>query len=623
MAPISIAFAYDSAMPALLRWFLDLWITNPIIVRLVQNGSKRIRHLTIRTGYLAILSIALLWTLLVSAGSGSLSYRDLAAAGARGFEFLAYLQVGLICVLTPVFMAGAIAQEADPRTWNILLTTPLSAVQIVLGNLFGRLFFVLALLFASLPLFAVTQYFGGAPASSIFASYAVAACTTFLVGGVAISLSVLRLAGRRAVFGFYVGVVAYITVTWSIDHLVRPGTGGVTWLTPLNPFLALESLLSPSSYPTPDAARLAQLPFLRRLWFGSPVLSWCLGSSGLALLLTLVASLAVRAVAAVNGASLRSGKGWRLRTRPRNPRTVWRNPVAWREGAARAGIGVQRIGRWVFVVVAGVWAMVMLFKLHQATMTVDSFRFALITTVLAELTIAALLAINLAATAVSREREDGTLDLLLTTPLTPQQYLSGKLRGVVAAIAPFLAAPLATLAIASLYILFNGFGSAAQSLTKTVSLQNGASIVTPIVMPEAAFTVPLVALPFFGFCIMVGLQWSLKSKGTIGSVGATVAMLGVIVGVVGLCAWQLGQSVPIVGPALSFATPATALQTVIYPEDIAYSTLDSTAGLGGLRMSIIIGAIVVAGVYSIIVYALLTSMVRTFDMTVRRLSGSN
>ena len=42
-------------------------------------------------------------------------------------------------------LAGAIAQESNPRTWDILLTTPLSSMQMVLGNIFGRLFFVLAL----------------------------------------------------------------------------------------------------------------------------------------------------------------------------------------------------------------------------------------------------------------------------------------------------------------------------------------------------------------------------------------------------------------------------------------------------------------------------------------------
>src|SRR5262245_52416581 len=137
-------------MPVILKWFLRLGPTNPITVRLVQNGSRRLRHLYIRSGYLAVLILLLLWSLLTAAGGGAISFRALAQVGADSFMYVAYLQVGLICVLAPVFMAGAIAQEANPKTWDILLSTPMGPLQIVLGNLLGRLFFILALLVSSL-----------------------------------------------------------------------------------------------------------------------------------------------------------------------------------------------------------------------------------------------------------------------------------------------------------------------------------------------------------------------------------------------------------------------------------------------------------------------------------------
>jgi hypothetical protein len=57
-------------VPPLLRWLLRLAPANPIAVRLVQNGSRRTRHLYIRSGYLAALILVLLWYLLMSAGSG-------------------------------------------------------------------------------------------------------------------------------------------------------------------------------------------------------------------------------------------------------------------------------------------------------------------------------------------------------------------------------------------------------------------------------------------------------------------------------------------------------------------------------------------------------------------------
>ena len=144
-----------------------------------------------------------------------------------------------------------IAQEADPRTWDILLTTPLGATQIVLGNLFGRLFFILALLVSSLPLFAITQYFGGVPGDRIFLSYLIAACAALVVGSAAVALSVSRVVGKRAVFAFYVSVISYLAVTAGADAVIRAATGnpGVTYMTAINPFLTLSALLQPSTYP--------------------------------------------------------------------------------------------------------------------------------------------------------------------------------------------------------------------------------------------------------------------------------------------------------------------------------------------------------------------------------------
>ncbi|MFG0260338.1 MAG: hypothetical protein ACF8LK_08305, partial [Phycisphaerales bacterium JB041] len=81
-------------MPVFLRWFLRLGPTNPIAVRLVQNGSRRMRHMYIRSAYLAALVIVLLWSLLIKGGSAELGYRELAEAGASSFIAIAYLQIG-------------------------------------------------------------------------------------------------------------------------------------------------------------------------------------------------------------------------------------------------------------------------------------------------------------------------------------------------------------------------------------------------------------------------------------------------------------------------------------------------------------------------------------------------
>ena len=52
--------SYHPDMPVFLRWIVYLIPLNPIAVRLVQNGSRRTRHLYIRAAYPAVLILVLL-----------------------------------------------------------------------------------------------------------------------------------------------------------------------------------------------------------------------------------------------------------------------------------------------------------------------------------------------------------------------------------------------------------------------------------------------------------------------------------------------------------------------------------------------------------------------------------
>ncbi|MFG0253280.1 MAG: ABC transporter permease [Phycisphaerales bacterium JB038] len=612
-------------MPVFVNWLLRLVITNPICVRLVQGGSRRARHFYIRSGYLAALIIVLLFALLGRASGSSLSYQKLAAAGAVSFQTVSYLQVLLICLLTPIFMAGAIAQESSPRTWDIILTTPLSASQVVLGNLFGRLFFIIALLASSLPLFAVTQYFGGVPGLSIFMSYAIAGCSALLVGAIAVTLSVTRTGGRRAVFIFYTAVVAYLGATFAIDRILNIGVSPneVTPVTAINPFLAMRVLLQPSNYLLPDPVELANMGPLAKLWFGSPATTYCLVVASASLFLMVFSTVTMRIIATHVGQIPWYRRLLKLgaqdsRTRP--PHQVWSNPIAWREAfAKRQGLG-KIVARWGFVLAGLVGLLTILASYHGGLFSAEEFRFTLVSVAGSELAIVVLAALNLSATAVSREREDGTLDLLLTTPITPSDYLYGKLRGLFTYLLPMTAVPAATLMLAGAYVLADGLGGSAGVQVQQQTL-DGTTITVPLVLPEVLLAAPLVIFAFIGFCVMIGLQWSLKSKGTIGSVISTVAVILVILSVISFCGLQSGRSIPIVGTILAMLSPATMMYSAVFPVDSLRETIES-GGIAAARLNVVIGAAIAAVAYTVIVYGMHTNMVRTFDMTVRKLTGT-
>jgi len=618
-------------MPIVLRWLLRLGPTNPIAVRLVSNGSRRSRHHYIRIAYLGSLILVLLYALLFKAAGDQLDYRQLAAAGSLSFQYIAYLQIAFICILAPVFMAGAIEQEADPKTWDVLLTTPLGAGEIVLGNLFGRLFFILALLLSSLPLFAVTQYFGGVEGKAIFASYIISSCAALLVGAMAICLSVSRLAGRRAVFAFYISVVSYLVITIAIDATTR--AGGVTWMTAINPFLAVNALIDTANYaPRPDGTQTG----LAYLFLETPVMTWCVLSLLVSLLLIVVSVITVRigGLAGLGvGSTLKRRAPWYgrlvgLRNGQdeihRAPRGVWSNPIAWREAAGRNATLARIISRWMFIVAGILFGVILIVMLQRGGLSPSAFRSAVFFTVIGELGIISLVAINMAAISVSREREDGTLDILLTTPIQAAQYLSGKLQGMIAYLLPMIIVPVTTLGLAGFYVAIGGIGQGAVTeLTVAITGRTGGggTMAVPLVLPESIIILPLVAVPFIAFCVVIGMMWSLKMRGTTGSVMATVGVVSAVAGTVGLCAWNAGASLPKLGPVLSALSPASTVYSLVFPEFGMSGTYAAPDPIGA-RVGLAIGAVVSAAVHMVIVYSLRASMVRNFDMTVRKLAGT-
>src|SRR2546421_3411788 len=253
---------------------------NPILLRVVEAAGKRRRDLFVRCGYLALLILVVIFALIGSggtAGGGSLS--ELAKVSAHIFQQMSYLQLGLVALLAPVFTAGAITQEKDSQTYDILLSMPLTNGQIVLGSLLSRLFFVVALLVSGIPVFSITQVFGGVAISSIVYSFLIAAATAFVTGAIAMAIAVFKVGTRRTIFSFYLFITIYVVGLWMLDALdyFHPllATGErshTSWFTGIHPFLALRVIFNEQAHIPPDLFALP--PELQRWplgwYFSSP-----------------------------------------------------------------------------------------------------------------------------------------------------------------------------------------------------------------------------------------------------------------------------------------------------------------------------------------------------------------
>jgi ABC-type transport system involved in multi-copper enzyme maturation permease subunit len=610
-----------------------------MVVRIVQGGSQRSQHLWVRMGYLGALVLLMLIGLLSGSGmGGDVSLTDLAKSGTWVFAVISYGQVVLVCLLSPLFMAGAIGQERAGQTYNILLTTPLSNLQIVLGSLSGRLFFIMALLLGGLPLYAVLLIFGGVPVWSVLVSFTVAACTALVVGTVAVTMSVLRAGGRKAVFSFVIIIAAYLIGAYLLDvgllrKLGTPKT--TTWLTGLHPLLVLEASLNSANYRPPSPETLADAPGWVRFYLTKPFAAFatiCGLVSGLQVVFCAVLLRRIGQGEWVFVRWLKEQLRMPIETggeRRRAARDVWANPIAWREAATR-GRGVTGFfARMGFTVVGVILGVVLIFLHHidmlpklPGSTSAEVFQQALFAVLLLEVAVITLVALYMSAGCVSREREDGTLDLLLTTPTTPRQYIWGKLRGLVSFLSLLLAAPILTVAMASVYALVGHALGWEQATVRvaTVTQQGVSAVRHPLlILPEAAVLFAFMLVPFVAACVMLGMYFSVRAKGVLGAVVPSVAIIGGVSLVMSLCGVSAASNIAFVGPVMNALSPATNLLMIVNPwESIAGFIEFPRSG----RISLAIAALITTGVYAGFVYAMLQSMVKGFDHTVRRLSGT-
>src|SRR5687768_7709427 len=354
---------------------------NPILLRVVETGGKRRRDLFIRCGYLGFLIGVVIFSMLSSSSSFSgMSLDGLAKVSAQLFRTASYWQLGLVAFLAPIFTAGAITQEKDSQTYDILLATPLTNGQIVLGSLLSRLFFVITLLISGIPVFAITQIFGGVAIKAIAMSFAIAAATAFITGSIAMAIAVFKVGTRRTIFSFYLLITIYMVGIWMLDmlpvfHPVLPSGERATtsWFTGIHPFLALRVIFNQKEFIPPDV--LALPPELQRwplgIYFSNPAGFYVSFMFLLSLVLVTPSIFLLRRLAQ----STTSMRGWVLQKlriskgdKTRKPRAVWSNPIAWREAKTKASAARASLMRYGFMA-AGVAGAVFLVWMYSRVNT--------------------------------------------------------------------------------------------------------------------------------------------------------------------------------------------------------------------------------------------------------------
>jgi ABC-type transport system involved in multi-copper enzyme maturation permease subunit len=689
-------------MLGILDYLWRLLPGNPILRRVVETGGKRRRDLFVRCGYLGLLVAIVIYGVAVNSTDSS----DLAALSKASvilFQRMSYLQLGLVALLSPIFTAGAITQEKDSQTYDILLATPLTNGQIILGSLLSRVFFVVALLVSGIPVFAVTQIFGGVAIVSIVISFLIAASTALVTGAAAMAIATFKVGTRRTIFSFYLFIIIYLVGIFLLDrvdffhvHFVdasgNPYTSQTSWLTGLHPFLALHVIFKDPAYIPPA---MGDLPPALQTWpigwyLTSPetfyfsfmfFISFVMIAPSVVLLRKMAQSTTTVRTWVMQKLHITTGD------RTRKPRTVWHNPIAWREARTKASAAKATVLRYGFMSIGLIGAIVLL-VMHCTEVTpaqyislgLDTTRNTLfingankpplqispniqiktngddgtladlagkwevknlitdasqsITSIdlsdyprqlsaadtrtwllgisIVEFSVILLIISNAAASTVTREKEDGTLDLLLSTPITSRYYIWGKLSGLVGFVLPLIAVP-----------VLSSFLFIAHDLLRWLAMHDESF--QWIVFPEALVMMPAMLIIVCAFAAILGMQMSLRCRTT---VRAVMSSVGIVVGAcaaLGWCGYQILSSrnmSPEIAVGIGTFSPFTLLTILIDPYDWAGQAFDHNAGSNydpqGARVVAFVVCVIVISAYTAAVWSMYKSMVKNFDMTIRR-----
>ena len=119
--------------------FLKLsWLTGPIFDKELRVSSRRKKNYTLRLIYVILLTIfvAIVWLSVVkSEGSSVYEKSRMALAGKRIVTTIVMFQFFATQVIAVIMLSTSISDEIYHRTLGLLMTTPISSFQIVMGKL--------------------------------------------------------------------------------------------------------------------------------------------------------------------------------------------------------------------------------------------------------------------------------------------------------------------------------------------------------------------------------------------------------------------------------------------------------------------------------------------------------
>ncbi|MBA3708481.1 MAG: ABC transporter permease subunit [Planctomycetes bacterium] len=397
----------------------------PLLGKELLEIASRRRTYVIRVVLALLLLVAFAIAYQQELGDGDPLFDMIGKGGFLCLRLFECLFIG-VCVFMPAMTAGVITVEKEQGSLVLLLLTPMSPFGLVLQKCLGRVLSTMAILMLALPLFSIAYAYGGLDVETLFLFIYVLILTCLQLAALSIAVSAWCRTSTGAFCLTYILEAVLYMGPYLMEQLsysfYQSSSGGIH-------FWKLASGIFP--------LQAFRQQFGRTLSFDLDFVCDVLTTS-LPALLSIPVFLLLARLFIVRRADL-SGSNPFLRlfrfldaTFQRLDARIGRtsslelplmNPVAWRELNRRSLSNWRYLVR-LFVPVYSVAILAMvLFSVNVDREWADTLQSMAYYAVLASGTLALM---ALGAGLIAGERTHQTLDVLLTTPISPRQILTQK-----------------------------------------------------------------------------------------------------------------------------------------------------------------------------------------------------
>ena len=163
---------------------------NPVMLKELRERMRGARAFVVITIYLGLMSgFAVLLYLLQR---GVIQDNGSAVTGELGrtlFRGVVGIELLLIVFIAPAFTAGAVSNERERKTYDLLQITLLPKPSFIIGKLESALSYIFLLLLAAIPLQSIAFLFGGVSETELIIAFVILSVTAITLGTVGLYFS--------------------------------------------------------------------------------------------------------------------------------------------------------------------------------------------------------------------------------------------------------------------------------------------------------------------------------------------------------------------------------------------------------------------------------------------------